>query len=95
MILPLKFKADWAMIQARHQEEIERNNRRENAKRLDHTYKVGDTVSKRTGGTLPKLRRKREGPYTVTAVHNNGTISIRRGPITERLNIRRVDPYNE
>jgi hypothetical protein len=93
MILPVKFKADWAMIHSRRQEEIERNNRRENAKRIPHEYNIGDTMSKRTGGILPKLRRKREGPYEVTAFHNNGTISIRRGAITERLNIRRVDPY--
>ena len=93
MILPVKFKADWALIHARRQEEIERNNRRENASRIPHEYKVGDTVSKRTGGILPKLRRKREGPYEVVAVHNNGTVSIRRGAITERLNIRRVNPY--
>ena len=95
MILPLKFKADWAMIQSRRQEEMARNNSRENAKRIPHEYTVGDTVSKRTGGILPKLRRKREGPYEVIAVHNNGTVSIRRGIITERLNIRRVDPYTD
>ena len=62
---------------------------------LDHTYKVREKVMKSTPEILPKLRRKREGPYTVTAVHDNGTLSIRRGAITERINLRRVDPFTE
>jgi len=93
MILPIKFQADWMRIQQKRQKEINRNNARENKSRIPHTYKVGDLVSKRRPGKLPKLRRKREGPFEVIAVFDNGTIRIRRGAVSERLNIRRVDPY--
>jgi len=95
MILPIKFQADWMRIQQRRQKEIDRNNAKENKSRIPHTYKVGDLVSKRRPGILPKLRRKREGPFEVIAVFDNDTIRIRRGAVSERLNIRRVNPYQD
>ena len=70
-------------------------NKHENEKRIPHQYKVGDQVSKTRPGMQSKLSRKRDGPYEVIAVYNNGTIRIRRGAITERLNIRRVTPFEE
>ena len=95
MILPIKFQADWAAIQQRRLQESLRNNKHENEKRIPHQYKVGDQVSKTRPGMQSKLSRKRDGPYEVIAVYNNGTIRIRRGAITERLNIRRVTPFEE
>jgi len=95
MILPIKFKADWAAISERRQQQILRDNTRENSKRIPHEYKVGDKVSKTRPGIQPKLRRKRDGPYEVIAVYNNGTLRIRRGAITERVNITRLMPFNE
>ena len=95
MILPITFKADWMAIQQRRQKEINRNNARENKRRIPHNYKVGDLVSKRRPGILPKLRRKRDGPFEVIAVFDNGTVHIRRGAVTERLNIRRLNPYQD
>ena len=94
MILPMTFKANWASIRERRQKEINRNNERENSKRLEHTYKVGDMVSKAKPGKQPKLRRKRDGPYEVVAVYDNGTVKIRRGAVDERINIRRVYPFH-
>jgi hypothetical protein len=95
MILPMRFKANWEIIQARRQKEINKNNARENSKRIDHTYRVGDKVCKRRPGKLPKLGRKRDGPYEVTAVYNNGNVEILRGAVSERINIRRLNPYHE
>ena len=99
MLLPIQFKADWAAIKARREQEILRNNKRENDKRIAHHYKVGELVSKMKPGVLPKLRRKRDGPYKVIAVYNNGTVRIRREfkdtIISERINIRRISPYNK
>ena len=95
MILPLTFKANWSAIRQRRQTEINRNNARENRSRIAHTFSVGDKVSKGKPGIIPKLRRKRDGPYEVTAVYDNGTVRIRHGAIEERLSIRRVYPYYE
>jgi len=95
MILPTKFQADWMRIQQRRQKETDRNNAKENKSHIPHAYKVGDSVSKRRPGILPKLRRKREGPFEVTAVFDNGTIRIRCVAVSERLNIRRVNPCQD
>jgi len=96
MILPIKFKADWAAIEQTRQKEISRNNKRENASRMNHQYKVGDKILlKKPGMNLRKLETPRTGPHTVTAVFTNGTIRIQRNNVSERVNIRRVCPYFE
>ena len=93
MLLPIQFKADWEAIRTRRQALMEYNNHRENRNRLPHTYKVGDKVSRRRPGILPKMSRRHDGPYTVTKVYDNGTVAIQRGAVTERINIRRIQPY--
>ena len=95
MLLPIQFKADWEAIRARRQELINASNRRENSKRIPHDYAVGDKVSKKRPGILPKLRRRRDGPYTVTKVYTNGTVQIQKGATSERINIRRISPFIE
>jgi hypothetical protein len=44
MVLPIQFMADWGAIEQQRQKEMGRNNRRENASRISHDYKVGDKV---------------------------------------------------
>jgi transposase InsO family protein len=44
MIFNIKHTANWEYIKQRKQQIIEKNNKRENAKRIKHTYKVGDKV---------------------------------------------------
>jgi hypothetical protein len=95
MILPIRFQADWTVVQQRRQAEMLRNNNRENKSRLTHHYTVGDKVSKKRPGVLPKLSRKRNGPYEVIAVYDNGTVRIQLGAINERINIRRLTPFQE
>ena len=46
-------------------------------------------------GTLRKLSAPRRGPYTVTRVYTNGTLRIKRGAISERVNIRHIWLFNE
>jgi hypothetical protein len=42
MVLPIKFMADWGAIEQQRQKDMGRYNRRENASRISHDYKVGD-----------------------------------------------------
>jgi hypothetical protein len=93
MLLPIKFKANWAEIKARRQDEIRRNNERENKGRKSYDYKVGDQILLTDTRKRSKLAPPREGPYLVERVFANGTILIRRGAVSERVNIRRVIPY--
>jgi purine nucleoside permease len=82
------------MIRQRKQDEIDRNNRRENRARVDHTYNVGDKILLSKEGKQRKLHAPREGPYQITAVYDNGTIEIQKSQaVKERVNIRRVIPY--
>jgi hypothetical protein len=95
MFLPISFEANWAKIQQRRQKEIDRNNERENRSRILHNYQVGDKVLLDKPGILRKMTVPRQGPYQVEQVHTNGTIRIRRGAISDRVNIRRVTPFLE
>jgi hypothetical protein len=73
---------------------IEESNKRENAKRINHTYQVGDLVSKDRNQLQPKLHRPRDGPYIIDKVYMNGTLKIRKGITSEKISICRVNPYN-
>ena len=95
MILPIKFNYDWATIRMRRKREIERNNHKENRSRIPHVYNVGDKVTLDRPGKLRKLSTPKQGPFTIERVHNNGTITIRKGPVSDRVDIRRVHPYYE
>jgi hypothetical protein len=73
-----------------------RNNRRENASRITHDYKVGDKIlHKKLGKHLIKIEAPRTEPHTVTAIYTNGTLRIKKGNVNERVNIRRLFPYFE
>jgi len=95
MILPIQFKADWALIHSQRQQETERNNTRENRTRIPHEYKVGEKILLNISGRKRKHGPKRKGPYLIEKVYDNGTLRIRRGHISDRVNIRRVLPYFE
>ena len=104
MALNIKHVADWNYIQQRKQRIAATNNQRENSRRIPHRYEVGDKVWKtkasHTGGGLTAtLEKAVEGPYLITRVKDNGTVTIRRevrgGARYETLNIRRIRPYNE
>jgi hypothetical protein len=72
------------------------NNRRQNASRITHDYKVGDKVIlKKPGKHIRKLEAPRKGPHTVTAIYTNGILHIQKGNVNERVNIRRLFPYFE
>jgi hypothetical protein len=56
MVLPIKFMADWGSIEQQRQNEMGRNNRRQNASRISHDYKVGEKILlKKPGKHLRKL----------------------------------------
>jgi hypothetical protein len=96
MVLPIKFMADWGAIEQQRQNEMGRNNRRENASRISHDYKVGGKIlQKKTGKHLRKLEAPRTGPHTVASIYTNGTLRIQKGKVNERVNIRRLLPYFE
>ena len=96
MILPIQYKANWASITLRKQQLIDKSNARENRNRLQHEYAMHDKVLLKRPGILPKMSVPYAGPYTITAVHNNGTVTIQKNAKVQQLvNIRRILPYYE
>jgi hypothetical protein len=85
-----------AKIGERRQSLTDRGNQRENAKRIDYDYKVGDIVLVINEGILGKAESAyNKEPWTITTVHTNRTIRIQRGTKTEQLSIRRVEPFTD
>ena len=93
MLLRTQMEADIELIRARRQTAAERNNQRENRRRIAYDYKVGDKVLVLSGGLDPKLQLH-QGPYTVLAFNKtNGTLHVKRRNYVEPINIRLVRPY--
>ena len=95
MIYDLTYVADFDRLRTRKQTLINRANRRENEKRIDYDYRVGDQVLLHKDGVLRKMASPMEGPYRIIEVFTNGTVKIQRGIVQERLNIRRIKPFRE
>jgi hypothetical protein len=95
----IRFEADWQYIKARRQQVIRKNNERENARRIPHTYSVGERVMV----SQPQHRKygnpKFKGPFTVDSVNDNGTLRLRvpkgAGAVYETWNIRNIHPYRD
>lgn len=93
MLLNIPITAQIQDIQNRRQKIIDQNNAKENRKRHPHQYQPHNLVL--LSETQPtKLQQRFKGPYTITQVHDNGTVTIQlHNNITQRINIRRIKPY--
>lgn len=95
-LLNVSFEANWQYIKERKQKLIVQNNKRENAKRTDHQYTIGDQVMVRQDPNRKHGSDQFRGPYTVTRVNDNGTVKLSRatngGAVYETWNIRNIDP---
>ena len=94
-MLNMEFHADWATIRKRKQERIDKNNVRENAKRIPHNYQVGDKIIVKNDPSWKFGTNAYSGPYDVTKVNDNGTLRYQRGNIIDTINIRNVSPYHD
>jgi hypothetical protein len=92
MILNVQHEANWEFIRARKQKIIEKNNKAENAKRVAHTYSVGDKVLLRRG-TENKYETPYQGPFVILKVNDNGTVRMQVKNVEDTYNIRRLTPY--
>ena len=95
VLMGIKFNADWARIAQQKLDSMNKSNKRENASRIQHAYRVGDQVSlKKPGKHRRKMSSTHKGPYTVIAVHANGTVQIQCGAAHERTSTHRIMPHN-
>jgi hypothetical protein len=93
-VLNVLHEANWRYIKERKQQFINYNNKRENAKRKEHQYHVGDRVLIKNATNIKYGTDAYSGPFTVVEVRTNGTVRINRGVVTDTYNIRNVHPYH-
>jgi hypothetical protein len=90
----IPFLTNFHILQEWHQLVIDDNLRRANKKRRQHDYKPGDECLILDHEATSKLDTKYIGTFTIVHAHVNGTITIQRTPhVTDRVNIRQVQPY--
>ena len=88
-ILNIKHVADWEHIRQRKQLRINHNNKRENMRRNNRQYKVGDKILvKRKKNSKHELEFI--GPLPITQINDNGTVCFQKGIINDANNIRRI-----
>jgi hypothetical protein len=96
MLFDIPFIADWKIIGEHRQRLTDPNTDVENKGRIDYDYKVGQKILVRNEGIHRKAQSLcQKGPWAITAVHTNGTITIQCGKKIKRLNIRRVKLFEE
>jgi len=98
MLFDIPFVADWHKIGDYRQCQTDRSNIRENNKRVDYDYKVGDKVLIHKDCILCKAESIwKEEQWTITTVPTNGTITIRIqcGTKSERINIQRLTTFSK
>ena len=92
MIFNIQHVANWEYIRQNKQKLIEKKNKAENAKRVEHSYKEGDTVLLKRG-TESKYESPYKGLFNILKVNDNGTVCLRVGAVEDNHNIRRLTPY--
>ena len=92
MILNIKHVTDFEAITQHKQKVINDNNTRENAKCINHTSKIHDKVLLECHDAR-KYESPYLGPFEVTDVFTNATVTIKNRAVYERVNIRRLIPF--
>ena len=91
-ILNIKHVADWEHIRQRKQLRINNNNKRENMRRNNHQYKVGDKI-------LVKRKKNYKHelefmvPFPITQMDDNATLRFQNEIINDATNICRIKPF--
>ena len=93
MNVNIPFITDIVAISANRQLQTDVRLHRENTKRIRHDYAVGERVYVNNHhSTSDKLKPAWVGPFPILRVHTNGTVTVQRGQVHERISLRRIKP---
>ena len=91
MILSINYIADWKYI--RHcKAQIEKYVFCKNSTRIEHNYRVGDSVITMNNRAF-KYKTPFKGTYETVQTWTNGTITLQTGVLTTIINIRLIKSY--
>ena len=76
---------------------VNQNNRKENSKRKEYEYRIGDKILIKNDWTSKYGKTPYLGPFEVVSINtrHNGMLRYRDGAVTDSVNIRNVTPYHE
>ena len=83
---------DWELIHQRKQTQINEENIRENIKRFDHEYKVGDKLMVNKNAAI-RYETSYKGPFVITQFWTNDKVTINCAAIKIRYNTHHIKPY--
>ena len=93
MLLNIPIVTDIVSITENRQLQTDLRLERENRRRTQHDYQVGGFVMiDNQFSSSDKLKPVWVGPHKILRVHTNGTLTVERGLVHERLSIRRCKP---
>ena len=93
MIMGVPLIANLAAIRDGQQQMIDKNLIRQNKKRIEYHFRVGDRVQQIVWNKT-KLSKRFNGPFLVLATHCNGNITTKRTPtVTDTQSTRWFAPY--
>ena len=94
MILNVNHVENWEHIKQRQQALANKNDKRENSKRLPCKHEEGDSVLVKRG-TETKHESPHEGPCSVLKICDDRTIWAQRGAVACTANIKKITPFVE
>jgi hypothetical protein len=96
MLFDISFIADWQKNGEHRQCLTGLNNAHENKSMIDYDYKLGQKVLLRKDCILHNAEsRDQKKPWLITSVHMNVTIMVECRNKIDRVNIRKVKPFEE
>ena len=96
MLLNVPFIADCQAIQKYREQLVNKALLKSNKKRINYDYCIRQKILKYFDSIAGKLVSNTTGPFDITRVHKNGTVTITLYPeVLERINIQRTITYKE
>ena len=98
MIFRQRVKIDWEMLKQKRSQQAVANNTKENKKRVEHEYKVGDMaillIPPYERSKQAKISTPTNGVYKIVELNKHyGTVCLDFGSFKDWVSIRRIRPY--
>ena len=94
-IFNINQEANWQLLNNVNRCYFIKGNQKENRRRQSHVYHTRDKVLLKNAWRTKLNQDAYIGPYTMTEVWNEGTVSARKGNVTDTYNLRNITRFKE